>query len=283
MGILNVKEISLIQIMPMTYEPINCSTIDEAQKKFFINELLEREGCAYYLNSSIKADKNTLLLFQLESHIIACAMFKELVELDTNVSENKYAILLYPETIQVFKPIPKKVLFDVTDKVKTPDHIKYKVDNPQEIKAILELIEVNIFGFALSKKCFQKRLAVAEAQSKNMKLEELIELSRANFTGNKKYFTETVVYNRNPYLKTLVKRYAKGYCQLCEQRAPFLDSYGEAYLEVHHVVRLADGGLDELGNVVALCPNCHRKVHVLNDKHDLIKLKKVSEEIKNKF
>lgn len=39
-------------------------------------------------------------------------------------------------------------------------------------------------------------------------------------------------------------------------------------------------GGDELGNVVALCPNCHRKVHILNNKNDNIKLKNIAERIK---
>ncbi len=32
-------------------------------------------------------------------------------------------------------------------------------------------------------------------------------------------------------------------------------------LEVHHVIRLADGGSDTINNSVALCPNCHRELH----------------------
>jgi 5-methylcytosine-specific restriction protein A len=30
---------------------------------------------------------------------------------------------------------------------------------------------------------------------------------------------------------------------------------------VHHIVPLAEGGPDDLGNTAALCPNCHRAVH----------------------
>jgi len=38
---------------------------------------------------------------------------------------------------------------------------------------------------------------------------------------------------------------------------------------VHHIIPLADGGPDTLENVAALCPNCHRKMHVLKDKQDI--------------
>jgi 5-methylcytosine-specific restriction protein A len=44
-------------------------------------------------------------------------------------------------------------------------------------------------------------------------------------------------------------------------------------LECHHVVWLAEGGDDHIENTVALCPNCHRRMHVLNAPADREKLK----------
>lgn len=55
--------------------------------------------------------------------------------------------------------------------------------------------------------------------------------------------------------------HAKGTCVLCEQPAPFVSQYGHPYLEVHHVQPLGEGGPDTVDNVVALCPNCHRRAH----------------------
>jgi 5-methylcytosine-specific restriction enzyme A len=43
---------------------------------------------------------------------------------------------------------------------------------------------------------------------------------------------------------------------------------GEPYLETHHIVWLARGGEDASGNTVALCPNCHRRVHELEQAAD---------------
>jgi 5-methylcytosine-specific restriction enzyme A len=39
-------------------------------------------------------------------------------------------------------------------------------------------------------------------------------------------------------------------------------------------VWLAKGGEDTIANTVALCPNCHRKMHVLNRKLDKEQLSK---------
>lgn len=95
--------------------------------------------------------------------------------------------------------------------------------------------------------------------------------------------TEAVVYYRDPYLKQMVKRIADGKCQFCGNNAPFNDKQGEPYLEAHHVVRLADGGRDAIDNVVAICPNCHRKMHVLNDEVDTIILEGVAEQNKKQL
>lgn len=76
-------------------------------------------------------------------------------------------------------------------------------------------------------------------------------------------------YERDPWVAENAKRDANGICQLCESTAPFLNKSKEPYLETHHIQWLAQGGDDTIENTVALCPNCHRKMHVLNDKQDI--------------
>lgn len=65
---------------------------------------------------------------------------------------------------------------------------------------------------------------------------------------------------------------ANGSCELCDSDAPFLKDDGYPYLEVHHVVRLADGGPDIVSNAVAICPNCHRALHYSADRNELVDL-----------
>ena len=71
----------------------------------------------------------------------------------------------------------------------------------------------------------------------------------------------------------MAKRKAKGICKLCNKPAPFKDKTGRPYLETHHIVWLSQGGDDTIENTVALCPNCHRKMHTLNLKQDIRMLK----------
>ena len=73
-----------------------------------------------------------------------------------------------------------------------------------------------------------------------------------------------IQYERNPIISEYAKRRANGICQLCNESAPFLNSKKEPYLETHHIIWLAKGGFDTIENTVALCPNCHRKMHILN-------------------
>ena len=72
----------------------------------------------------------------------------------------------------------------------------------------------------------------------------------------------SVVYDRNPDVVAQVLYMAKGSCQGCGNKAPFIRrSDNTPYLEVHHRNPLANGGEDTVSNAIAVCPNCHRKMH----------------------
>lgn len=85
----------------------------------------------------------------------------------------------------------------------------------------------------------------------------------------KTHMTEVEVKERSTLVAEIVKERAAGVCQLCNKPAPFFNKKGEAYLECHHVIWIARGGADEVYNAVALCPNCHRKMHILDEKSDV--------------
>lgn len=69
-------------------------------------------------------------------------------------------------------------------------------------------------------------------------------------------------FRRNPDVVVEVLNRAEGLCEECFKPGPFKKrSNGEPYLEVHHKVWLSQGGEDTVENAIALCPNCHRKMH----------------------
>lgn len=73
--------------------------------------------------------------------------------------------------------------------------------------------------------------------------------------------TPVTQYVRDPEVISWVLEQANGICECCNQPAPFERADGSPFLEVHHVWRLADGGPDTIDNAVAICPNCHRRLH----------------------
>jgi predicted HNH restriction endonuclease len=74
--------------------------------------------------------------------------------------------------------------------------------------------------------------------------------------------TETTSeYRRSQKIKKYVKSRAEGMCEGCENPAPFTSKTGEPYLHAHHIHELSEGGSDTIDTVIALCPNCHYRVH----------------------
>ena len=76
-----------------------------------------------------------------------------------------------------------------------------------------------------------------------------------------KDLNDSTGFRRSAEVAAWTLYHANGVCSLCEQPAPFVSKYGQPYLEVHHVHPLGEGGPDTVDNVVALCPNCHRRAH----------------------
>ncbi|WP_092797985.1 MULTISPECIES: HNH endonuclease [unclassified Janthinobacterium] len=72
----------------------------------------------------------------------------------------------------------------------------------------------------------------------------------------------TIVFDRDPDVVAEVLERACGKCEGYGALAPFIKkANGEPYLEVHHIVPLAEHGDDMPENALALCPNCHRQRH----------------------
>ena len=71
----------------------------------------------------------------------------------------------------------------------------------------------------------------------------------------------TQEYTRSSEVRKYVMERAGGACEGCGEPAPFTSTTGEPYLHAHHIHELSDGGSDTPMTVIALCPNCHYRVH----------------------
>lgn len=110
-----------------------------------------------------------------------------------------------------------------------------------------------------------KKLNEHQIKEKALKVDGIVDAKQVITTNR----------SRNPYVSKYVKNRANGKCDLCGKEAPFKNEDDSPYLESHHVITLSENGPDVVYNAVALCPNCHRKIHVLKDPKDIDQLSKI--------
>lgn len=118
-----------------------------------------------------------------------------------------------------------------------------------------------------------KNIHDKEIETEKLDLDELVKRAKiaSESPRNSNISVKATVYNRSPIIKRYSLIRANGKCELCENDAPF-EYKGKPFLESHHVVPLSQGGSDTIDNVCGLCPNCHRKMHTLNDPNDIKKI-----------
>jgi 5-methylcytosine-specific restriction enzyme A len=128
--------------------------------------------------------------------------------------------------------------------------------------------EAPVISKEYAQKAFDRKTKIARKLS-NKEVERRAKNAKKK-TGTRKTISQQ--HDRDPWVAEHAKRLANGTCQLCDNPAPFNNNASEPYLETHHIIWLAKGGEDTIENTVALCPNCHRKMHILNERRDVEKL-----------
>ncbi len=73
------------------------------------------------------------------------------------------------------------------------------------------------------------------------------------------------VFDRSPKIRQAVLQRAAGVCECCGISGFKMDN-GDIFLETHHVIPLSEHGPDKEWNVVAICPNDHRRAHFAEDR-----------------
>jgi len=74
-------------------------------------------------------------------------------------------------------------------------------------------------------------------------------------------------YKRSRIIVQKAKRRSKYVCDFPKCGWPgFKKEGGGKFIEVHHIIPLAEKGFDTMDNVAALCPECHRKQHYSSSK-----------------
>ena len=106
---------------------------------------------------------------------------------------------------------------------------------------------------------------LTEEQSKSLSDEAVFERAEKKSSSGpiepKQQTSNRYRYPGSEEVRRYALRVADGVCQGCRDDAPFIDKSGEPYLEVHHIEPRSSGGADAPRNVIAICANCHRRVH----------------------
>lgn len=171
-------------------------------------------------------------------------------------------------------------LFEVDQEKEYRYQGRVKLSGEPYTETQLDLKEINriVFVFPLklidrqpapvSNIDFIQSVSVREKKARRLSDSELA--ARASKAPQKagERLVNSKAYERDPFVSLLTKRLAQGICELCNQPAPFSDKKGEPYLEAHHIEWISRGGEDTLANSVALCPNCHRRMHMLDSEAD---------------
>ena len=108
-----------------------------------------------------------------------------------------------------------------------------------------------------------------EEKVSKLRHEARLPTPQGNATPSKQ-IKESTSFSRDPKVVAWILRNSNGICESCNEPAPFTKPDGDFYLEVHHLRRLADGGSDTITNAVAVCPNCHRRLHYANDRNEVL-------------
>lgn len=144
-------------------------------------------------------------------------------------------------------------------------HIEYFENhydtNMHKMRAVVEAAKTKLSdGLSLSRHLLNFEASIDQSKS-DSSAERFARLERAPKKPKRiRVYTEIFVRNPDVVVEVLIR--ANGKCETCGGKAPFnRKKDGTPYLEVHHKVKLADGGDDCVHNAIALCPNCHREQH----------------------
>ena len=237
----------------------------------------ERETLEWYQNRQI-------INMQIGDHvyIYISAPVKELhwkclvtavKRMNSTIDDTKY--YNYDVSDAVFEGpfIELKVIYEFS----FPELVSYQNLQKHGLKSMLAgpcRVNAELSEYLAEIEQFQYSIDRQESYLQSIEIYDLRKLAQKHSTKSIVKQSLTKTYSRNAYVSQYAKIKANGHCQLCGNIAPFCDKKGQPYLETHHIVWLSNGGMDSIENTVALCPNCHRKMHIVNDASDIEKLKK---------
>jgi len=238
----------------MSTEEFNEINFDSVQKDYFLNRLpLLQKGQYFFGKKGLDAPRNTIVLFQYDNAVIASAIFLE------QGKEKEYKYMQFDiDSIKVFEPVGAEVFKKLWPEFKMFSNVKQELSYKHYAEFEMQLEQVCYPSLEITNKHFEKQ--IQDAQKRSTESRKMRIANSPRIPSKVEVYTTAFTRNADVVAEVLVR--AHGICEKCKNTAPFLRrSDGKPYLEVHHKIRLADGGEDTVDNAIALCPNCHRELH----------------------
>lgn len=242
-------------------ETVTSSRSLNAQTKimsaFTTEELLDIFGFDAPLVPRVYEGDDTLILFEGEGIQFKWNSSKKLV-IEYEISGNR----------------KRRHGFDLRNDLEIPEIVLIMNKESQNLYRFMGKADLRVIGVDAKRKGYHSYNYIVSLEA-NIRYEEEIDIDVMHIAEvygdmDPKTMEQLVTtFYRSPEVAAYAKKSANGICQLCGKPAPFIDKNGEPYLESHHVIWLSRGGTDTIDNVVGLCPNCHSKVHAIDDPIDI--------------
>ncbi|MBP2660984.1 MAG: endonuclease protein [Firmicutes bacterium] len=139
----NVENTELeIRILPMSKdEEFPEWSVADMQKKYFLKNLIEKEGYYYYRKSGINSSDGSLVLFQFNNLIIAMARIIKNEKYNVPVDGLYYGAHIFDtDSITIFEPITFDEIYTIDNTMQPFSQVKQRI-NYKHLERILRLIE----------------------------------------------------------------------------------------------------------------------------------------------
>ena len=258
-----------IRILPMsrveefTYEEYE--TIHEIQEKYFLGELIDRNGLYYFRERGLLSPIGSLVLFQIEASIIASAILSGYEKYDEPYDDLYWGALIFDvNSIEVFEPIEAEEIYDIDETFTGFSHKKHRWNY-----SYLERFRALIAS--------KKQIMFPDELSANETI-KCPEGAKTQVIVN--------VYERNPVARKECIRIHGSKCSICG--FDFGKAYGNEFsgrIHVHHIKPLhtlnGEYEVDPEHDLIPVCPNCHMVIHLMTDEENPVeKIKHIVKNIK---
>lgn len=233
------------------YTFINFKDYSYTKRKKYTEEdltFLSKEIFNIYINKYIKNENLQYSIMQPSSNKKIIHNIAKKLGMSTGTAEN------YSE--RLFNLWNKLNRFNIHNGLEDCPKLLEKVGNIVFDKKYF--VKKNILNSITFNKVLDEKISKSKKTSKESRKQRLLNSSKLP----SKVEVVSTQYNRNPDVIAEILERANGFCEICKKEAPFLKKKDKTpYLEVHHIIKLADGGEDTVENAIGVCPNCHRELH----------------------